>query len=50
LPRSIDVSDIEDAQMKIFKLVLIVALLIGYAPLAHAGIDDGKAAKITGRP
>jgi len=27
-----------------FKLVLVVALLIGFVPLAHAGFDEGKAA------
>ena len=44
LPPPIDAHQIEEAQMTRFKFLLFAALLIGFAALAHAGFDDGKAA------
>ena len=44
LPLAIDARQIHEAQMKRFKFLLFAALLVGFAALAHAGFDDGKAA------
>ncbi len=40
----LDARQIEEAQMTRFKLLLFVAVLVGFAAPAYAGYDEGKAA------